>query len=82
MVRCTFRCNLSCYLNDVIHGIFSAGLNFSEKWNTSNILATEVSLQDLIKGAKFAAESTFAPQTGLESLINFSQDVELRFDLF
>lgn len=40
------------------------GLSFSEKWNTSNILATEVSLQDLFKGAKFSAESTFAPQTG------------------
>ncbi|CAK9188661.1 unnamed protein product, partial [Ilex paraguariensis] len=44
------------------------GLTFSEKWNTSNILATEVSLQDLFKGTKFSAESTFAPQTGDKSL--------------
>lgn len=41
-----------------------SGLTFSEKWNTSNILATEVALQDLFKGTKFSAESTFAPQTG------------------
>lgn len=44
------------------------GLNFSEKWNTSNILTTEVSLQDFFKGAKFAAESTFAPITGDKSV--------------
>lgn len=44
------------------------GLNLSEKWSTSNILVTEVSLQDLFKGAKFAAESSFAPQTGDKSL--------------
>lgn len=40
------------------------GVTFSEKWNTSNILATELSLQDLLKGTKFGAESSFAPQTG------------------
>lgn len=44
------------------------GLNLSEKWSTSNILVTEVSLQDLFKGAKFSAESSFAPQTGDKSL--------------
>ncbi len=43
---------------------YDTGLTFSEKWNTSNLLTTEVSLQDLLKGAKFSAASTFAPQTG------------------
>lgn len=42
------------------------GLTFSEKWNTNNTLATEVSVQDqLLKGLKVSADCTFAPQTGL-----------------
>ncbi|KAK5641326.1 hypothetical protein RI129_009873 [Pyrocoelia pectoralis] len=41
------------------------GLTFSEKWNTDNTLATEVSVQDqLLKGLKLSADCTFAPQTG------------------
>lgn len=41
------------------------GLTFSEKWNTDNTLATEVSVQDqLLNGLKMSADCTFAPQTG------------------
>jgi len=41
------------------------GLTFSEKWNTDNTLATEVSVQDQpIKGLKLSTDCTFAPQTG------------------
>ncbi|KAB0793489.1 hypothetical protein PPYR_13109 [Photinus pyralis] len=41
------------------------GLTFSEKWNTDNTLATEVTVQDqLMKGLKLSADCTFAPQTG------------------
>jgi len=44
------------------------GLTFSEKWNTDNTLATEVSIQDqFIKGLKLSADCTFAPQTGSKS---------------
>lgn len=44
------------------------GINFSEKWNTSNVLATEVSVDNFLKGSKFATEGTFAPQTGDKTL--------------
>lgn len=41
------------------------GLTFSEKWNTDNTLATEVSIQDQIaKGLKVSFDCSFAPQTG------------------
>lgn len=41
------------------------GLTFSEKWNTDNTLATEISIQDYVaKGLKLSFDSSFAPQTG------------------
>ncbi|XP_053610483.1 voltage-dependent anion-selective channel-like isoform X2 [Plodia interpunctella] len=41
------------------------GLTFSEKWNTDNTLATDVTITDKIaKGLKLTLEGTFAPQTG------------------
>lgn len=41
------------------------GLTFSEKWNTDNTLATEITVQDYIaKGLKVSFDSSFAPQTG------------------
>lgn len=41
------------------------GLKFVEKWNTSNVLATEVTIEDqLAKGVKLAFDTTFAPHTG------------------
>lgn len=44
------------------------GLTFEEKWNTDNILATEITIEDqLCKGLKLAFESSFAPQTGKKS---------------
>jgi len=40
------------------------GLTFVEKWNTNNVLTTEVSMEDyLVKGLKVAFDSSFAPQT-------------------
>jgi len=43
--------------------VFS-GLTFSEKWNTDNILATEIAVQDyFLKGLKVSVDTTFAPQT-------------------
>jgi hypothetical protein len=45
--------------------VSSAGLTFSEKWNTDNTLATEISIQDYVaKGLKLSFDSSFAPQTG------------------
>jgi hypothetical protein len=45
--------------------VCSTGLTFSEKWNTDNTLATEISIQDYIaKGLKLSFDSSFAPQTG------------------
>jgi len=44
------------------------GLTFTEKWNTNNVLATEVAMQNyLVKGLKISFDSTFAPQTSEKS---------------
>ncbi|XP_038222234.1 voltage-dependent anion-selective channel-like [Zerene cesonia] len=41
------------------------GLTFTEKWNTDNTLATDITVQDKIaQGLKITLEGTFAPQTG------------------
>ncbi|KAF9419516.1 hypothetical protein HW555_004016 [Spodoptera exigua] len=41
------------------------GLTFTEKWNTDNTLATDITIQDKIAaGLKVTLEGTFAPQTG------------------
>ncbi|XP_048479469.1 voltage-dependent anion-selective channel isoform X1 [Plutella xylostella] len=41
------------------------GLTFTEKWNTDNTLATDITLADKIAvGLKVTLEGTFAPQTG------------------
>ncbi|XP_064630409.1 voltage-dependent anion-selective channel protein 2-like isoform X1 [Lineus longissimus] len=41
------------------------GLTFTEKWNTDNVLATEVTIEDQIaKGQKLSFETSFAPNTG------------------
>lgn len=44
------------------------GLTFTEKWNTDNTLATDITIQDKIAaGLKLTLEGTFAPQTGAKS---------------
>lgn len=41
------------------------GLSFTEKWNTDNTLATDITVVDQIAaGVKVTLEGTFAPQTG------------------
>ena len=41
------------------------GLTFSEKWNTDNTLATDVTLADkLLNGLTLGYSCTFSPQTG------------------
>lgn len=41
------------------------GLTFTEKWNTDNTLATDITIADKIaQGLKLTLEGTFAPQTG------------------
>lgn len=41
------------------------GITFTEKWNTDNVLTTEIAVQDqLAKGLKLSAEGTFSPQSG------------------
>jgi len=44
------------------------GVTFTEKWNTDNVLATEVSFADFCDGAKLSADTTFAPYTGDKTL--------------
>lgn len=44
------------------------GLTLKEKWNTDNVLATEVSIEDqLAKGLKLGLDTTFAPISGKKS---------------
>ncbi|XP_026746350.1 voltage-dependent anion-selective channel-like isoform X3 [Trichoplusia ni] len=44
------------------------GLTFTEKWNTDNTLATDITIQDKIAaGLKITLEGTFAPQTGTKT---------------
>ncbi|XP_051869293.1 voltage-dependent anion-selective channel protein 1 [Pristis pectinata] len=44
------------------------GLTFTEKWNTDNILGTEITIEDqLLKGLKIGFDSSFAPNTGKKS---------------
>lgn len=41
------------------------GMTLKEKWNTDNVLQTEISVDDqLIKGLKLAFDTTFVPQSG------------------
>lgn len=41
------------------------GLTLTEKWNTDNILASEISMEDkLLKGLKLGVTGSFAPQSG------------------
>uniref|UniRef100_A0A0P4VTF0 Putative voltage-dependent anion-selective channel-like protein n=1 Tax=Rhodnius neglectus TaxID=72488 RepID=A0A0P4VTF0_9HEMI len=44
------------------------GVTFSEKWNTDNVLATEVALSDFCEGAKLLCDTSFAPHSGDKSL--------------
>ncbi|CAH1794453.1 unnamed protein product [Owenia fusiformis] len=44
------------------------GLTFTENWNTDNVLATEIAIEDqLAKGLKLTFDTSFAPQTGKKS---------------
>lgn len=41
------------------------GLTLKEKWNTDNVLLTELSAEDnMVKGLKLSLNGTFAPQSG------------------
>ena len=49
----------------IVEYFFVAGLTFTEKWNTDNVLNTEITIEDQItKGLKLAFDTSFAPQTG------------------
>jgi len=44
------------------------GVTFSEKWNTDNIIATKISVEDkIVNGLKLDFDTTFAPVTGKKS---------------
>lgn len=44
------------------------GLSFTEKWNTDNVLGTEVTIEDqLAKGLKLSFDTSFAPHSGKKS---------------
>ncbi|XP_070689272.1 voltage-dependent anion-selective channel protein 3 isoform X1 [Pempheris klunzingeri] len=44
------------------------GLNFNQKWNTDNMLTTEITMEDqLAKGLKLGLDMSFVPNTGKSS---------------
>jgi len=44
------------------------GVTFVEKWNTDNLLSTEITIEDqLAKGLKFTFDTTFEPNSGRKS---------------
>ncbi|ODM91627.1 Voltage-dependent anion-selective channel [Orchesella cincta] len=46
----------------------SHGITITEKWNTNNLLVTEITSQDkLAPGAKVSLEGTFSPDSGKKS---------------
>jgi voltage-dependent anion channel protein 2 len=50
------------------YNIKKHGISIREKWNTENILATELSVEDqFVKGLKLSLDTSFAPQTGKKS---------------
>ncbi|KAL5018910.1 hypothetical protein ScPMuIL_004632 [Solemya velum] len=66
------------------------GLTFLEKWNTDNVLTTEITIEDQIaKGLKLSFDTSFAPQTGKKSgkvkssfkndYVNLNCDVDFDF---
>jgi len=66
------------------------GLTFTEKWNTDNVLNTEITIEDqLAEGLKLAFDTSFAPQTGKKSgkiksafkqdYVNVKADVDFDF---
>uniref|UniRef100_A0A023F9R6 Putative voltage-dependent anion-selective channel isoform 1 n=1 Tax=Triatoma infestans TaxID=30076 RepID=A0A023F9R6_TRIIF len=44
------------------------GVTFTEKWNTDNVLATEIALSDFCEGAKLSCDTSFAPHSGDKTL--------------
>jgi len=66
------------------------GMTLTEKWDTDNVLATEIQIEDqLAKGLKLSFDTTFAPATGKKSgkiktsykqdYVNLGCDVDFNF---
>jgi len=65
------------------------GLSFAEKWNTDNILKSEVSVEDqLLKGLKLTFDTSYSPASGKKSAVlksaykheNFHLNTDVDFD--
>jgi len=66
------------------------GITLKEKWNTDNILSSEVTIEDkIVNGLKLGANATFAPQSGKKTgtvkagykvdCVNINTDVDLDY---
>lgn len=66
------------------------GITLKEKWNTDNILSSEVTIEDkILKGLKLGGTATFAPQSGKKTgtvkagykmdCVNINTDVDLDY---
>jgi voltage-dependent anion channel protein 2 len=45
------------------------GVTFVEKWNTDNILKTELTAEDVVKGLKVTLDSSYSPASGKKSAV-------------
>jgi len=45
------------------------GLSFVEKWNTDNILKSELTAEDVVKGLKVTLDSSYSPASGKKSAV-------------
>jgi hypothetical protein len=45
------------------------GLSFVEKWNTDNVLKSELSAEDVVKGLKVTLDSSYSPASGKKSAV-------------
>ena len=50
------------------------GLTFVEKWNTDNILKSELTLENLVKGLKVGLDTSYAPASGFVKFYFFILD--------
>jgi len=56
--------------------VVTAGITFTEKWNTDNVLCSEVTVDDqLLKGLKLSFDTQFVPQTGWAFAVMFAVGV-------
>lgn len=50
-------------------GCSQHGITFCEKWNTDNVLKSELTAEDVVKGLKVTLDSSYSPASGKKSAV-------------